>query len=153
VPVVVTANAMLDTQGAADFTAARLQALQVLPCMNATTGSGGGTGAGSPAFCTEFAAPAVCGSGSYAYTADGSSIPQCEAAGASMLLNVLSPESCVAGTPPTQYALDVTGWLSEQLDFIGGTRWKGSVMQALQQDAAMKPKVGLGGGGGGFGGV
>jgi len=126
---------MLDVQGASEFTAERLQLLQRFPCINTTAGTT------PPAFCAEFSSPAVCGSASHAVVEDGSNVPQCVATGSSIVLNVLNPETCTAGTPPVQYATDITTWLSEQMEIVAGSKWKGIVTQATSSDATQKPVV------------
>jgi hypothetical protein len=127
---------MLDTAGAADFAASQLQVLQRFPCIN-TTGV-----VTTPAFCTEFATPALCGSSTYIFKADGSNVPQCQASGSHMVLNVLNPGgTCVAGTPDPKYAADLTTWLQEQMGFVAGNRWRGTMVEAAQSDAKQQPVV------------
>lgn len=135
VPVLVSPSTMLDVQGAAEFTAERLQRLQHFPCINTTAGTT------PPTFCAEFSGPAVCGSPTHAAVEDGSNVPQCVATGSSIVLNVLNPETCTAGVPPVQYAADITTWLSEQMQIVAGSKWKGIVAQATSSDATQKPVV------------
>lgn len=137
VPVVVAPNTTLDTAGGAEFAAAQLTKLQHFPCLN-TTGVTGVT----PAFCTEFKTPAMCGSPVYVYQADGLNIPQCAAAGSSQVLNVLNPETCEAGVPPPQYAADISTWLQEQMGYVS-SKYKDIVVTAVQADATQGPTVGL----------
>jgi hypothetical protein len=130
----VSPKVWFDTAGAADFIATQLTLQQLAPCINSTSAT-------APAFCTEFASPALCGSSTYNFSADGSNVPQCAGAGASMVLNVLNPETCVAGTPPAQYSADITSWLQEQMTIIAGTKWKNIVTKATQPDARQAPTV------------
>jgi hypothetical protein len=134
VPVRVSPIVWLDTAGAADFTATQLTQQQLAPCINSTNAT-------APAFCSEFANPALCGKSTYNVSADGSNVPQCAGAGSSMVLNVLNPETCVAGTPPAQYSVDLSVWLQEQMSIIAGTRWKNIVTKATQPDARQSPTV------------
>jgi hypothetical protein len=136
VPVAIAPYTMLDTAGAGEYAAAKLTQLQYFPCMNATGVST------TPAFCTEFNTPAMCGSPTYAFQADGLNIPQCAAAGSSSVLNVLDPATCEPGVPPVQYANDITAWLSEQMSYVA-TKHKDIRVTAVQADATQKNEVGV----------
>lgn len=139
VPVLVSPKTQLDVVGASEFTTAKLQVQQRLPCLAPVNASA------APAFCSEFAQPAVCAADSYAYAADGGNVPQCAGAGASMALNVLNPQAadtCTAGTLPNpQYATDLDAMWALQMPVIGGYI-KGVVTNTSASDATQAPKVG-----------
>lgn len=137
----ISAGSQVDVSGAAQFTAATLNAQQLSPCIVGSSGS-----SSVPAFCSDFAAatgqpPVLCATPSF--SSFSQAIYQCSGIGATFEVVFSNPgDSCSGGNLPASAVSSLDSWWRFQLNQLADGVLVGKLFNGTTTGGtASQPKV------------